>query len=100
MIVVQNHIPVKGEFRKQFEDAFIHGRTFLTTVKGFIRNDILRPTSGEDYIVMSYWNSMEEFTAWTESEEFRKAHKSTLPPDAFSGKNVLSVHEVIHTTTK
>lgn len=100
MIVVQNHIKVREKYREQFEDAFIHRRTFLDTVNGFIRNDILRPIMGEDYIVMSYWNSLEEFKAWTESEEFRKAHEGALPPDAFEGRNVLSVHEVIHSTIK
>ncbi len=99
MIVVQNHLPVREEYRKQFEEALIHRESFLTRFEGFIRNDVMRPVMGEDYIILSYWNSMEEFNAWTESEEFLKSHDSSLPREAFAGKNTVTVHEVINSVT-
>ncbi len=100
MIVVQNHIPVKDEFRDVFEEHLRNRESFLSDFKGFIRNDVLKPIMGENYIILSYWDSMEDFNAWTESEEFRKAHNTSIPKDAFAGENFVSVHEVISSVEK
>lgn len=100
MIVVQNHIPVKDEYREQFEDLLTHRESLLSDFNGFIRNDVLKPVMGDNYVIMSFWESMEDFNAWTESEEFRKAHSNSLPHEAFSGQNFVTVHEVIHTVLR
>ncbi len=100
MIVVQNHIPVKDEYREQFEELLKSRESYLTKFQGFIRNDILKPVMGDNYIIMSIWDSMEEFNSWTESEEFRKAHESSLPKDAFSGDSHVTVHEIINSVVK
>lgn len=100
MIVVQNSIPVKDEYRKQFEDLLTGRESFLGKFKGFVRNDVLRPVMGSSYIIMTIWESMEDFNAWTESDEFKKAHSNSLPKDAFADKNVISIHEIIHTVSR
>lgn len=100
MIVVQNHIPVKEEYRKQFEDTLSSRESFLTKFEGFVRNDVLRPVMGDHYIVMSVWDSMQDFNAWIESEEFRKAHENTLSRDAFSGESFVTIHDIFHSVVK
>ncbi len=43
------------------------------------------------------WESRAAFEAWTTSDAFRQGHarSGTLPKDAFSGPNVLEIHEVV-----
>jgi heme-degrading monooxygenase HmoA len=98
MIVVMNHIGVKDEYRKAFEDTFVNRAHLVEHMPGFIKNEVLRPIKGEKYIVLTYWESIENFDRWTESEEFRKAHRqSLLPADAITDNRV-TVHEVFLTT--
>lgn len=99
MIVVQNHIPVKKEYSEQFEQTLINRKSFLTRFHGFLRNDIMRPVMGDTYIILTYWNSKEEFNAWTESDEFQKSHDSSIPREAFTGKSIVTIHEVFHSVT-
>ncbi len=47
------------------------------------------------YMVMIWWDSEADFRAWTESEEFRQAHRDRPPKELFAGPNVFELHEVI-----
>ncbi len=99
MIVVQNHIKVKQEYREEFEKRFSGRVTHLKEFPGFVRNEVMRPIKGDSYIVMTFWESMEAFDAWVNSEEFRKSH-SGGNPEMFDGPNTLSVHQVFSSTVK
>jgi heme-degrading monooxygenase HmoA len=66
-------------------------------MQGFEANLVLRPTSpDEPYVVLSFWDSQENFEAWTQSDAFRKGHarSGSLPKEAFTAPSVLEVHEV------
>ncbi len=95
MIIVQNHIPVKKEFSQEFEKRFMGSGDRMSNIPGFVRNEILRPVAGDEYIVLTYWEDKESFENWTSSDHFKKVHSESPPMDMFSGKNHLSVHEVI-----
>ncbi|MHB1708124.1 MAG: antibiotic biosynthesis monooxygenase family protein [Thermoplasmataceae archaeon] len=96
MILVQNHLLVRKEYAKQFEDAFRSSQTHMNDVVGFIRTEILRPMEGNEYIVATYWNSLEDFNQWVGSDQFRSSHsKSALPRDAFEGQNAITLHEIV-----
>ncbi len=96
MILVQNHIPVRKEYAKQFEDAFRSSQTDMNNVVGFIRTEILRPVKGNEYIVATYWKSIEDFNQWVGSDKFRSSHsKSSLPRDAFEGQSAITLHEIV-----
>lgn len=105
MIVVSNRIPVsKGQ-----EDAFakrFRGRAGLVEGhNGFVRLHILKPTEvamhgrkmgvSAYHIVLTYWDRVDDFVAWTESSDFRNAHADRPPPEMFAGDNVFELHEVI-----
>jgi heme-degrading monooxygenase HmoA len=47
------------------------------------------------YVVLTYWEDEQAFRAWTESEDFRRAHADRPPKEMFSGPNVFEMHEVI-----
>ena len=95
MIVVENRIPVKKEYREKFEKLFIERESHLNEMPGFVSNEVMRPMKGDEYIVMTHWETMEHFQSWVNSDAFKKAHSgSNLPKEAFSGENVLAIHEV------
>lgn len=95
MIVVQNHIPVNEEFSSDFEQRFVGSGDRMTGTPGFVRNEILRPKNGDEYIVLTYWEDMESFEKWTQSDHFKKVHSDQPPSGMFSGHNRLTVHEII-----
>jgi heme-degrading monooxygenase HmoA len=99
LISVENHIPVKKKFREAFEARFQTDNRHVHNSPGFVRNEVLRPVEGDDqYIVRTYWDSIESFENWTKSEEFRKAHSNTPSGETFRGKSHLTIHEVISKT--
>jgi len=101
MIVVANRIPVHPDYADAFEERFQERAGLVDGMPGFVKFQILRPTQeGKPYIVQTYWESHDHFTAWTESEEFKQGHgrSSTLPKEAFLGKPELEIHEIIQVT--
>lgn len=95
MIIVQNHIPVKKEFSGNFENMFTGSGNRMSGVPGFIKNEILRPIGGDEYIVLTYWENKESFEKWASSDHFKKVHSGSSGRDMFNGPSHLSVHEVI-----
>lgn len=95
MIVVQNHIPVKEEYAEDFEKRFIGSGDRMSGIPGFLKNEILKPTSGDEYIVLTYWENKEAFEKWTQSDHFRKVHSEQPPSEMFSGHNRLTIHEIL-----
>lgn len=98
MITVANRIQVNPEFAEQFEERFRNRAHQVDQMKGFIRNLVLRPgKAGDPYVVLTFWETQEDFKAWTESDAFKQGHarSGTLPREAFSGPNQLEIHEVL-----
>jgi heme-degrading monooxygenase HmoA len=99
MIVVTNRIPVAKGQEAAFEGRF-RGRAGLVEHRpGFQGFQLLRPVQGEHYLVMTWWDSEVHFRAWTESDEFRQAHKDRPPTELFAGPNVFEIHEVLQQVT-
>ena len=98
MITVANRMYVSPEYREQFEQRFRQRAGLVDGMPGFIRNEVLKPTKrGDPYIVLTYWQDEPSFRAWTESDEFKQGHarSGSLPHDAFTGRPVLEVHDVL-----
>ena len=101
MITVANRIFVAPEYHDQFEARFRDRARLVDGRPGFIANHVLRPTEdGAPFIVLTFWESREAFEAWTSSDAFRQGHarSGSLPREAFSGPNVLEVHEVVQSS--
>ena len=95
MIVVTNRIAVAKGHETAFEQRF-EGRAGLVENRPGCRGfQLLRPLQGDHYMVMTWWESEADFRAWTESEEFREAHRRRPPKELFAGPNVFEMHEVI-----
>ena len=107
MIVVTNRIPVADAYRIDFEDRFKKRVHLVDKAPGFLRNEVHRPRplkfsheSGgwvEDpdaqgyYEVKTWWQTFEDFVAWTKSPAFAEAHSNRPPQGMFAGPNVLEV---------
>lgn len=94
MIVVQNRVPVNEGFEEEFLERFRTRRGLVDGHPGFIRNLVLRPIRGDRFIVLTFWETEEDFRAWTESEAFKEAHSRVPPKDMFKGHGELEIHEV------
>lgn len=109
MIKVTNRIPVAEGFETDFEERFRTRAHLVDTHKGFISNRVLRPVTRrwshrdgswsetdnpQFFVIETYWESEEDFWAWTKSEDFRTAHANRPPEGMFDGPNVLEIHEV------
>ncbi|MDQ7028247.1 MAG: antibiotic biosynthesis monooxygenase [Anaerolineae bacterium] len=98
MIIVANRISVKPEYAEAFEQRFRERAGLVDGMEGFVKFQILRPTAeGDPYIVQTYWETHENFTAWTESDEFKQGHgrSGSLPQEAFLGRPKLEIHEIM-----
>jgi heme oxygenase (mycobilin-producing) len=103
MITVMNRIFVADEYADAFEQRFQDRAGLVDEMPGFISNQVLRPVNpGDPYIVLTFWESREQFEAWTRSDAFMKGHarSGTLPKEAFTGSNKLEVHQVIQDSSR
>ncbi len=99
MFVTMNRFSLHDEFREAFEQRFRERESLLKQVPGFIRNSVLRPVegAGEQYIVMTLWESREAFQDWARSDAFRQAHlrAAKTPKEWFSAPNQLEAFEAV-----
>ncbi len=71
-----NYISCSPDYRTRFEELFTSRAHAIDTMPGFIRMQVLRPAEeGDDYLIVSYWETEEAFKDWTGSEAFRVGHK-------------------------
>lgn len=100
MIVVSNRIPVAKGHEKEFEERFQGRAKLVENMPGFVRLEVMRPVKSDYYVVLTHWNDEPSFHTWTESPEFKEAHRNRPPSDIFAGPNVFEMHEVIQQVEK
>jgi heme-degrading monooxygenase HmoA len=100
MIVVSNRLQVAKGHEEDFEKRFEGRARLVENMPGFVRLEILRPLKSDYYIVLTHWQDEASFQAWTESAEFKEAHRNRPRAEIFSGPNVFEMHEVIQHAEK
>jgi heme oxygenase (mycobilin-producing) len=100
MIVVSNRIQVAKGHEEEFEKRFEGRARLVEHMRGFIRLEILRPINSDYYVVITHWEDEASFRAWTDSPEFKEAHRNRPRAEIFSGPNVFEMHEVIQQAEK
>lgn len=94
--VVANRVPVKTDFREQFEERFRHRAGEVEKQPGFVRMEILRPVDENGvYVVLTHWKNREAFHQWMRSDDFKASHQNPLPKEAFTEGGGIEQHEVI-----
>lgn len=74
--VAVNYIRCRPEYRPRFEELFSTRAKAIDTLPGFLNMHVLKPRKDdEEYLIVSYWESEEAFSAWTKSEAFLEGHK-------------------------
>lgn len=74
--VAINYISCTPEYVERFEELFTHRAGEIDKLNGFRNMHVLKPnTPNEDYLIVSYWDTEEDFKTWTQSDAFIKGHK-------------------------
>ena len=89
MYIAMNRFRIAPGREDTFEEVWRNRDSHLDQVPGFREFHLLKgaPTAeGTDFISHSLWDSQEAFTAWTESDAFKRAHgKSKMPEGTVMG---------------
>jgi heme-degrading monooxygenase HmoA len=93
MIVVMNRITVAEGREADFEKTFMERDRAVDQMAGFVDLQVLRPSEGRTYVVLTRWKSREDFDKWTQSEAFISAHRKQSPGLAES-RPMLEIYEV------
>ena len=83
MYVAMNRFRVAEGREADFERTWRERDSYLDQVPGFLRFQLLRGEAHEGetlFVSYSEWESHAAFAAWTESEAFVKAHRSSRNP--------------------
>ena len=97
MFVTMNRIFINKGYIEAFEERIRDRDHEVDKMQGFIRNLVLRPKNTDDpYVVMTFWETEGDFTAWIHSEAFIKGHakSGTLPKEAFSTDSHLETFDL------
>ena len=79
MYIAMNRFKIIKGKEKIFEDIWKNRDSHLKNVTGFQDFHLIRGESNEDFTLYashSTWNTEDDFTNWTKSDSFRKAHKN------------------------
>ncbi|MEQ9591341.1 MAG: antibiotic biosynthesis monooxygenase [Cyclobacteriaceae bacterium] len=74
--VAINYIQCDADYASRFEELFATRAHAIDRLPGFIDMQVLKPADLKDeYLIVSHWNSEDDFKAWTKSPEFIEGHK-------------------------
>ena len=73
--VAINYIKCEDHYRERFEQLFATRAHAIDRMPGFINMEVLKPSDQGEYLIVSHWESEEQFKKWTSSPEFLEGHK-------------------------
>lgn len=74
--VAINFITCQENYRHRFEELFASRAKAIDRMPGFKHMQVLKPNKvGEPYLIVSHWDSEDQFKSWTSSPEFLEGHK-------------------------
>jgi heme-degrading monooxygenase HmoA len=74
--VAINYISCKPHYRERFEQLFATRAGAIDRMPGFKFMEVLKPQDeGDTYLIVSHWESEDNFKTWTKSPEFIEGHK-------------------------
>lgn len=95
MIIVTNKIKMKLGFAEKMAPMFTRPGA-LQQMEGFVKVEVLvtkNLTEYDELNVNMYWNTMEDFTRWKNSDAFREAHSG--PGSSSEGSPILGSEIII-----
>ena len=97
MFIAMNRFKISKDFCLEFEQIWRERDSYLEQVAGFKSFNLLKSAEYEGFVLYashSVWEDENAFTAWTESEEFRLAHRQARAP-----KGIYISHPELETLT-
>jgi len=74
--VAVNYINCTESYQERFEELFANRAKAIDTMPGFSNMHVLKPAvAGDPYLIVSYWESEDNFKDWTRSPAFIEGHK-------------------------
>jgi heme-degrading monooxygenase HmoA len=74
--VAINYIECTPDYVSRFETLFRSRARAIDKLPGFRHMHVLKPSKeGDAYLVVSHWDTEDQFKAWTTSPEFIEGHK-------------------------
>ena len=99
MYIAMNRFKIIKGKEKIFEDIWKNRDSHLKNVTGFLDFHLIRGESNEDFTLYashSTWDTEDDFTNWTKSDSFRKAHKNAGEhSDVYIGHPIFEGFKVI-----
>lgn len=71
--VAASHVPVRDEGKPVFEFACKNRDRIVDQQQGFKAYRVLRPLSGDTYVIVSIWEDGEAYNRWQRSDLFQEA---------------------------
>ncbi|CDN34489.1 MULTISPECIES: heme oxygenase [Bacillus] len=96
MFIITNRIKTKKGFANHLAPAFTKDSQ-IHQFKGFIKTEVLVSndnTEFDEINVNMYWDSLEDFRTWRESDAFKNVHKQS-PQDSGSKESPLLESKII-----
>ncbi|HWI47175.1 MAG TPA: antibiotic biosynthesis monooxygenase [Rummeliibacillus sp.] len=87
---VLNHIPVKSESRKLFEDRFYDRIHTIEEEPGFIAFRLLRPLHDETYISLTEWSGPHSYEAWKASSTYKEIYENNTSTNGVDRSNIFT----------
>ena len=104
MYIAMNRFKVLKDEQKAFEEMWLNRESHLDTVPGFSAFQMLRGPERDDHVLYAshtVWQSHAAFVDWTNSEQFRAAHRGagqgkrlTVGHPEFEGFEVFQTFEL------
>lgn len=99
MFIAMNRFRIAKGFEAGFEKIWRERESFLDEVPGFQSFHLLKGPVREDHVLYashSTWESRAAFIAWTESDNFRRAHaQASAPKGTYLGHPDLETFESV-----
>jgi heme-degrading monooxygenase HmoA len=98
MICVMNCVTVDADRADDFEQAFLDRERLLHDAEGFRGFQFLRRDKDSEYIVLTHWETEQNFRDWVKSDLFKRSHRRDGQRN-FGGHSEVRSYEVLDIET-
>lgn len=82
--IVMNNIPLTEDGKPVFENRIKNKQPHLDTFYGYIAYRVLKPLKGNRYVILTQWESQEDYENWEERDGYRSFFdKETIQQPAY-----------------
>ncbi len=95
MTVAIMRLRVNPEYGPDLETAFRRRARALEDAEGLLSLEFLRGEGGEEYLLITRWESRQALEEWSGGEVLREVGEGESPPGIFQEAPSLTIYEVV-----